>query len=346
MKYCTGLREQLEELLKGIPLTRCVFLMPFAEILSEAGAPTATLLEKFRLPTAFEEHYDHFVPILPAIEFAAAGQRSQGIVDLGYLAGRRIGFCDLTELLQSAVLQSPTLLAALKKLVKLAPIEDTNLRVWLECDTGTAKVCSTIAGTRGMSHLEFSQWLQNLSIIAIVRQFLGPDWAPATIAFEAQYTPGIETQLQWPNTRFKSGEGSSWFDIPVSRLCRSRCPAVADHTPIMIGEDVDDSSDIVNMLKLMLPTYVTGRIPTVAEIAEMAGTSTRSLQRRLARSDLTYSKLIDQARYEVAAKMLVDSETKIIDAAYAAGYSDPAHLTRAFRRIAGMTPREYRRNAG
>jgi len=46
----------------------------------------------------------------------------------------------------------------------------------------------------------------------------------------------------------------------------------------------------------------------------------------------------------VAVGVLGNREAKIIDAAFAAGYDDPAHFARAFRRIAGVTPREFRRD--
>ena len=78
------------------------------------------------------------------------------------------------------------------------------------------------------------------------------------------------------------------------------------------------------------------------QAAEMMGVSTRSLQRRLSLAGLTYSALLEQARFNNAAKLLGDTDIKIIDVAFASGYADPAHFTRAFRRISGCTPREFR----
>jgi AraC-like DNA-binding protein len=40
--------------------------------------------------------------------------------------------------------------------------------------------------------------------------------------------------------------------------------------------------------------------------------------------------------------MLKDPNTKVADVSYQLGYSDPTHFTRAFRRIAGVNPRQYR----
>jgi AraC-like DNA-binding protein len=41
--------------------------------------------------------------------------------------------------------------------------------------------------------------------------------------------------------------------------------------------------------------------------------------------------------------MLRDPDAKVTDIAHTLGYSDSAHFARAFRRIAGVNPRVYRR---
>ncbi|MGY4401827.1 transcriptional regulator GlxA family with amidase domain [Bradyrhizobium sp. USDA 3315] len=175
----------------------------------------------------------------------------------------------------------------------------------------------------------------------MVQQFAGPDWAPATMAFEARYTPSPACQSFWPNTRFLSGQDASWIDIPISLL------SLVNRANEKMLSPQDDGAgpaghDIIATLKLMLPSYLGERLPALAEIAEMAGASTRSLQRKLAHAGLTYSDLIDTIRFENARKLLRDTDFKIIEIAFASGYTDPAHFTRAFRRIAGAAPRQYR----
>ncbi|BBC03302.1 hypothetical protein BE61_87680 [Bradyrhizobium elkanii USDA 61] len=100
--------------------------------------------------------------------------------------------------------------------------------------------------------------------------------------------------------------------------------------------------DIIATLKLMLPSYLDQGLPALAEVAEMAGASARSLQRKLAYAGMTYSDLLDIIRFENASKLLRDTDSKIIEIAFSSGYTDPAHFTRAFRRISGVTPREFR----
>jgi AraC-like DNA-binding protein len=65
-------------------------------------------------------------------------------------------------------------------------------------------------------------------------------------------------------------------------------------------------------------------------VAEIVGTSVRTLQRELAAVGLTYSSLIDQARFGKAVSLLRAADAKIIDVAFATGYANPAHFTRAY----------------
>lgn len=329
----------------NIHLTRCQFLIPFADILSDIGASAGSFLERSRLPTSLEEKANHYVPILQAIDFAEISHRSQGITDFGFHASRRLQYCHLSEKTRNLIGHAPTLLVALQQACKWASLEDSNLLNWIERDHDHVRVCSRLAGTKGLQHLEHSQWLQNIFPMYIVQQFAGPDWAPATIAFEARYTPSPACQSFWPNTRFLSGQDSSWIDVPISLLSLPNC--AKEKIPHWQDDQAGPSGhDIIATLKLMLPSYLDDGLPALAEIAEMAGASTRSLQRKLAYAGLTYSDLLDTVRFENASKLLRDTDSKIIEIAFSSGYADPAHFTRAFRRITGVTPRQFREQWG
>ncbi|MEN8801245.1 MAG: helix-turn-helix transcriptional regulator, partial [Thiogranum sp.] len=76
--------------------------------------------------------------------------------------------------------------------------------------------------------------------------------------------------------------------------------------------------------------------------AELCNTSKRSLQRRLTESGTRYSEILEQARFDAASELLKGTELKVTDVAHQLGYSDSAHFSRAFKRIAGVSPRVYR----
>ena len=80
----------------------------------------------------------------------------------------------------------------------------------------------------------------------------------------------------------------------------------------------------------------------IAAVAKLADVSVRTLQRKLAMAGLTYSDLVRRARYEAAVQELENSNARIIDIAYDLGYVDPSNFSRAFRRMAGTSPLQFR----
>jgi AraC-like DNA-binding protein len=83
-----------------------------------------------------------------------------------------------------------------------------------------------------------------------------------------------------------------------------------------------------------------GADPT--QVAQRLGMTLRSLQRRLQASSLSLSRLIDEARREVACASLRRRDTPIKDIAHRLGFSEPSAFHRAFKRWTGTTPLSYR----
>jgi len=80
-------------------------------------------------------------------------------------------------------------------------------------------------------------------------------------------------------------------------------------------------------------------------VARALNVSLRTLQRRLADEDTTWSELLDQARRELALRFIGERRMSVKEATYVLGFSEPANFTRAFRRWTGRSPTEYRQAA-
>jgi len=327
--------------MRSIPLTRCQFLIPYVDFLEKVGAPTEALFEKFKLPTVLYEKVNDYIPILNSINFVESAACKQGIVDFGYLISSSIRFAHLSGGHQSLILRSPTLFAALRASCAVAHMENTNLSMHLELHGSSLRICTKLKGTIGIPHLEHSQWLQNILPVEIVRQFVGPSWVPATIAFEASYSPSKEVQACWPDTRFLSGQRTSWIDVPVEYLALPPRDSSSQQTAVEM-RDAQSSSELIGCLKLMLPSYLSGKLPTAAEVAEMACSSTRSFQRALADAGTNYREVLSSVRFERAAHLLKNTNIRVLEIALSLGYSDAAHFTRAFQKIAGIPPLRFR----
>lgn len=104
-------------------------------------------------------------------------------------------------------------------------------------------------------------------------------------------------------------------------------------------------SDVIGAVRRAIEAYLPEGHPAIHSVADKIGINARTLQRRLAGRDLTYRKLVDDVRLKTACELLARGGMSLSDISRALGYSDPAHFTRAFGRLTGMTPRRYQARA-
>ncbi len=102
---------------------------------------------------------------------------------------------------------------------------------------------------------------------------------------------------------FCRASAAAWISLPITLLGLPN-RSTASFAPPRDNEDGPSAYDIVDLLKLMLPAYLDEGTTALADVAEIAGVSTRTLQRKLAHVGLSYSDILDTVRYENASRLL------------------------------------------
>jgi AraC-like DNA-binding protein len=330
--------------MESIPVFRAAHMLPYIEVLRQVGVPVTRRLCDAKLPTMLADKPDAYLPLLQSFVFLMENQRSEGIDDLAVRGAQRLESAELDMGLQAALVAAPTLHVALREICRLGALEAPCVDWWLDFGASAVRICSRINLSREAQGWHYAEWHRNLGLVAIVRAFAGPRWCPSEMAFESDIAPSRFAQEQFPDTRLLIGQNSAWIDVPRSMLCLSTGTQVLPGASRRAAaKSVKPPKDFVTSLKALLKTYLSEGCPTIRLSAEISGMSVRTLQRRLTDLGLSYSDLLNCARFEAAAYMLGNSDTKVIDVAYELGYEDPSNFARAFRRIAGISPREYRR---
>ncbi|WP_374355765.1 helix-turn-helix domain-containing protein [Chitinimonas sp.] len=81
----------------------------------------------------------------------------------------------------------------------------------------------------------------------------------------------------------------------------------------------------------------------VEALAEQAGVSAAQFERRMKKIfQLSAGQFITKARIDAAARLLASTDQAISAIALASGFCDQSALSKQFRQLTGMTPREYR----
>lgn len=328
-----------------IPSFRAAHLVPYAQFLRQVGTPVDRLLSRARLPTMFEDHLEAYLPLQPALRFLSMASHLEGIEELGLATAKCVRLSDLNPDFVRAAHASPTLRIALETYCHMGSLENTNVRFWVVYESRQAKLCASLNASGEPAGLRSAEWSQNMTLVAVVRAFAGDDWYPAEMAFTSRTPVGLTAVQEFPNTRFVLGQKASWITLSRAMLSlpphihsfQNQSPAAQQAMP-----ESNQPADFTTSLKQILRPYLADGYPHIELAAEIAGTSVRTLQRRLARLGLSYSGLVQQLRYEAATQLLKYPEMRMIDAAYELGWGSPTTFTRAFSQIAGISPSEYR----
>ena len=118
---------------------------------------------------------------------------------------------------------------------------------------------------------------------------------------------------------------------------------------VSVSEDLrrQDAADAVVSSVEQVVAYVAHRAPgpvTVADLARAAGCSASTLERRMrAVFSLSPQQYVLRTRIDRAAELLSTTDLPLAEVATASGFYDQAVLTRAFGRLTGETPAQFRR---
>jgi len=183
-------------------------------------------------------------------------------------------------------------------------------------------------------------------MIQIARDYLGERWQPARIWIPGQLSniPGLSSVFPYCPVSFLD---DLWrFDIPRRRLATARGPqritsGVSNGKQAHHGEPVSGSG-FASVFGRIVGTYLRSGPLRLEGAAEIMRISTRTLQRRLRQAGLTFSEVVEENRFSVAKELLHRTNLPIIEIALELGYESPSSFARSFRRISGISPRDYR----
>ena len=326
----------------GPPVIRLAHPLAFAAYLEHLGAPVEAYFRRQGLPAQCSDP-GAFVPLKKAWGlFDDVARREDPAA--GWQVGRFVGDHNLNAALLQQLESAPTLYLALQTLIRLVNSEASHLRLGLM--EGRHRV---LFYTGGYADLENESGFSNsvayqLAVyVELVRQFAGPSWVPEEIGIHASTVPAV-VEEHFPGCRIRVGQKISYLTIPRSCL----------HLPIRTGHVVGshaypliltDKLSFAETISLLLKPYLSRGYPSVGFAASLVDTSVRTLSRRLSQNGTTYQAVADETRFNVARELIRDTSERISEIAGAVGFDDPANFSRFFRRIGGLSPRDFRKAA-
>ena len=330
------------------PLADPSVLKPYVSYLEERGVPTDGALDQCLISREMVDREGLRITKLQGYRFLEESARREGVHDLGYRVGASEGLDSLGDLGKTA-LRSPTLLGAINTLSTQFSFWIGENRLWLELDGDHVWLLNT-----AFDGLEESRTIANqcglMFLISLVRRASGVSWQPDKIRvgtaesrwhehFEATAAAEMEFTRDLNGVRFPR----RFLSRPMASIAGGTKAERAGTVERRTDCEVINTSFSARMEAVLESQIAVTRLPTLLQAAEMVGISPRTLQRRLLDEGLSFQDLIDQLRFRIARRRLEeDASLSTRDLAAALGYGTPSSFIRAFRRLAGMTPGEFR----
>jgi AraC-like DNA-binding protein len=313
----------------SVPLVVARELDPLVAFSKRAGIPLPRLPDRLRAGAAT-------LPLVYGGRLWEEAARASGDEGIGLRVGEASRFEDVPP--GRHVNGSPTIGKGLAAAAGAVERYCAGERLWLTLVGGDVWVQRRHTEVLRRGRRQVNDFALRI-VIDIVRRGAGPQWRPTELRLEGPPPRHAKELAALATKSVRFGAPAETLVFPRSVLALPLLPAAgSSFTPGPSLPTVDFVDSIRHAIRALLAV---GELE-LPSVAEAAGMSVRSLQRRLAASNLSFARLVDEARFEAASTLLRDPDVRIVDVSAELGYTDAANFTRAFRRWAGVSPLAFR----
>jgi AraC-like DNA-binding protein len=330
-----------------IHLVRANAILPVVRFLHQNQLSSERFLMRAKLSSNNLNQSNLLIPLNYGFDFMEQVARAEGIQLLGIMASQQVQVEDF-GLFGKVVSQSLTLYDLLRTItLLLTKTHNTGARAWLTQNENTVWFNHQYLSSTKVENQQ-SQYYACLVYLRVIQLLLGSALQPTELHFQASPLPGLEAFKVFSTTKvyFRQPNNAIGFSKPCLsfRVIKSSKSFTAGSDPM---DDIWRQSilpdNFVSSLQSLVRSQLSCEYLGVSAAAEASGMSLRSFQRRLSEEGLSYSKLVDQVRFDLAVDLIQNSGLRLTDIAAELGYSNLGNFTRAFQRFAGVPPEEFRR---
>jgi AraC-like DNA-binding protein len=324
-----------------VPSIRSGVLAPILRWMVQRGLPVEDKLHEASLSAWIAEDADRFAPILNSVDLLRSLGRTEG-PDVFCRIGASTRFSEVGAIGDIALAQ-PTPRLALHAIVDFMPRHSTHERIAVEDTPGGVRLVDSWGLAFDAEALHFVQQYVAALAQAICAATAAEAPLFSRVAIAPHPTAGIAHLHPWFGHVEAATTPHLVIDIPA-RVADARIRRTAGGSPGAAADlsDADGARDLVASLRWTINAMMGARSISIEDVASAAGTSVRTLQRRLTAHDVRFSDLLDETRRDAALRLLGREAMTVGEVAARLGYANASALSRAMRRWTGETPQEVR----
>lgn len=325
---------------------RAASIAQLADICEEFALPLSAMMRQFGLDESMLQHPEQLIPALPAVLLLEQVARQSGCESIGLrLAEKRrlSGFGMLGILLahQATLGDGLSAIAHYRHLLNdilVFQVEASPPHLLLRLDLLLGADCSKVQA------IELAVGITWRFCAAMA----GAQWQPLSVHFSHAEPADLKFHKRFFRCplHFNSDFNGIVSPLATRELANPQAdPLLVQHAqqllaPLLQAQSRPLADEIRQLLLVQLPA---GRY-SIELIARYLGLQPRSLQRKLAEQQLSFSQLLNDVRLELCRHYLANPLYNLQRIADLLGYANPSSFTRWFVLQFGQAPSDYRQD--
>jgi len=330
--------------MQPIPLVSGWNLLPFIGFLKGIGSPVERWLADSRIPANICETPDRALPLSLCLDFVERAARAEGADSIGLDVGRH-ATAESFGIVGAVLRRCPTLYSRMSLSCQLLPAFNNYTSMWFESAGDDVRLHARF-NCRREPVFRHAEDLTLMLMLEAIGRAAGSGWKPKSV-----HLPGTRSERFARDELFQGVAmvydapdltvvfPAELLDYPLKRA--HEMTGVV-RRPVVPGDGRAPAADFVGSLEDTVVALLPSGCPSVPDLAAIARLSPRTLQRRVAEEGSSLRCVVEHARFRLAADYLQGSDATVTDIALELGYSDSTAFARAFHRMAGVPPSQFR----
>jgi len=185
------------------------------------------------------------------------------------------------------------------------------------------------------------------SCVTMMRTLTGQDLHPLEVGFRHSAGPALSEYRRVFSCPVRFGARQNYLLLP---WCLAKVPVLQSNPSLLAHferyalERSEEESPTSRQVADFVVSRLGKRPPTLAAAASSMGLSARSLQNRLREEMTGFREIVEATRLDLARRHLA-GEAPVEEVALLLGYSETSAFSKAFKRLDGRSPSEFRRGS-
>ena len=242
---------------------------------------------------------------------------------------------------------APTVGEALDIACRYYPTFYLGATLRLSVGRGMAKLTYRTKARSTLSARHDNEWSLGF-FVHVIRRGTSADWTPASASFTHPAPEDVREQIQLFGANLHFVQATNCIEFPADVLrCRvnetdaNLLRVLIQHADGLLDR-IQNEEELADQVRLLILEQLDRGPGDAAGVARKLRMSVSTLKRRLKEAGLSYRELRDGVVRDLAQSGLTETQAPITEIALRVGYSELSAFDRAFSRLAGMTPRQYR----